>query len=441
MVEYIVCAGMVAVVALAGVRWLGKRVGAKVDRQAACVANLSCAAGEDAAALHGAAQLGHKGRGDGGVQLLRASIGQASAPLRALFAAPVAHAAELDDPPGAALLPAPAGGLDPKKVGVVLNDGVDGLPSAEQLATLGVTSVRISLNSDNFSGADANVQAWKDKLAGYHAAGIDVVVNLPQELAAGFPGRPEGWQWHNGRPLDDAWYAQLTSWKDQSYLPRVEKVVAELGPSVHAFEIWNEPDELANRPDYSPALPPAVYGQLLRDAWQKVQSGPDGPDGHKPLVTTAGLDSGQPSYIRDAAAATDGVLYADAIGLHPYGKQPNLPATDDQSLAHIVADYGGAVRTPSGEGPLPIYITEASQPSHDPEAIRAYVNDTAVVADQSSGVSKTYFFWRETSDGHPGLVEYGPSEPGGPVVPKPTPAFQHLAGLLGKPCAPSCTLP
>jgi hypothetical protein len=206
--------------------------------------------------------------------------------------------------------------------------------------------------------------------------------------------------------------------------------VRELGSYASAFEIWNEPDEPNPRQAYDPSLSPETYGELQRDAYDIVKAGTQ----ERALVVTAGADSGRADYLQRAAAATDGVLYADAIGLHPYGKDANLPADHPDSLGHIVGDYSQPFTTPKCvDCALPIYITEASQP--DPTKIHTFTNDFAVAADRMPAVERYHFFWQKTSDDHPGLVTY-PEDPNAPGV--PSPGYEQLSGLLGNECAPSC---
>lgn len=302
--------------------------------------------------------------------------------------------------------------VNPSKVGVVLNDDPHNLPSAADLNALGVGGVRVTLNVDNWRPEDSdNLDAWKSKLTDYRANNIDVVLNLPSELASGFPPAPNGY--HDGDPLPEGWEDQFNEYKNNGYLPRLNQVLDLLGDKADGFEIWNEPDEPDNREQYHPAIPSADFGQLLQDAYGAIHGNPNSENAS---VITGGVDSGQASYLSSAAAATGGQLYADAVGLHPYAKDPRAPEDAENSVQHIVGDYSGFT-SPQG-GAMPIYITEASSPDR---ADTDFIPSFARTADNLSNVARSYFFWKDTWDGHPGLM--GPDGP--------TEAYKRLGQLLG----------
>jgi hypothetical protein len=218
---------------------------------------------------------------------------------------------------------------------------------------------------------------------------------------------------------------------DNKYLPRVKGMMDNLGEYVDNVEAFNEPDEPNNRladpsknqKEYVPGLPAAKFGEALKKTYEAVHGHPKAQDDVK--VITGGLDSGQTQYLKDAAAATmkDGqpTLYADGIGLHPYGKDPNGEKGDENALATIVDNYANLdLNTPNGND-LPIYITEASQPKHEDAA--RFNGDFANAAADMSAVERSYFFWKDTDDGHPGLIR-----PDGTK----TDAYNRLASLTGQ---------
>ena len=304
--------------------------------------------------------------------------------------------------------------INPDKVGVVLNHNPENLPSAAILKEAGVTGVRVTLSASNFDPNNpANAQLWQERMRDWHQNGIHVTANLPAELVHGFP-RP-AWQGQSeGRggpvgPQSAEWQAQFNNYK-QGYLDRVGHVARELGQYVNAYEVWNEPDEPNNRDTYYPGLPAATFGQVLKDSYTAIKANDRSGEA---TVMTGGLDSGNPNYLREAAAATGNRLYADGVGLHPYAKDPTLPQSNPGSLAHIVNDYSRMFG-------LPIYITEASSPDRSRHA--QFVSDFARSADQMPAVARSYFFWSETYDGHPGLMS--------PTT-GPTEAHGALARLLG----------
>jgi hypothetical protein len=302
--------------------------------------------------------------------------------------------------------------VNPDKVGVVLNHQPQELPSAATLQGAGVTGVRVTLSTDNFRPEDPeNMGLWKERMQDWRDNGIHVTANLPAELVQGFP-RPT-WEPQPGReggpvgPQSQEWNAQFDAYK-QGYLDRTAFVARELGQYVNAYEVWNEPDEPNNRDQYHPGIPAATFGQVLKDSYEIIKASDQSGEA---TVMTGGLDSGNTNYLREAADATGGQLYADGVGLHPYAKDPTLTADDPNSLASIVNNYS--------QFGVPIYITEASNPDRDQHA--RFVSDFARAADGMSTVARSYFFWSETYDGHPGLMA-----PEGPTA-----AHGELARLLG----------
>jgi hypothetical protein len=301
--------------------------------------------------------------------------------------------------------------INPDKVGVVLNHQPQDLPSAETLQGAGVTGVRVTLSNDNFRPEDPeNMRLWKERMQDWSKNGIHVTANLPAELVQGFP-QPT-WEPQPGReggpvgPQSDEWNAQFDAYK-QGYLDRTAFVAREFGQFVNAYEVWNEPDEPNNRAQYAPGIPAATFGQVLKDSYETIKAWDQSGEA---TVMTGGLDSGNTDYLRQAAEATGG-LYADAVGLHPYAKDPTLPADDPNSLGSIVNNYS--------QFGVPIYITEASSPDRSQHA--QFVSNFARSADGMDSVARSYFFWSETYDGHPGLMA-----PEGPTA-----AHGELARLLG----------
>ena len=73
-------------------------------------------------------------------------------------------------------------------------------------------------------------------------------------------------------------------------------------------QIWNEPD------DEQTYVPPLYFGQMLQQSYSAIKSSDS-----SATVVVGGLNSGNPNYLAEALKATGGKLYADAVGLHPYG--------------------------------------------------------------------------------------------------------------------------
>ena len=103
---------------------------------------------------------------------------------------------------------------------------------------------------------------------------------------------------------------------ETQYISKLSSLVSTFGSGIDAWEIWNEPDLTANG-GYDPYVPPATFGQMLKDAYSTVHAKSSAP------VIVGGLASGNPNYLTQAKNAVGG-LYADAVGIHPYGQRaPN----------------------------------------------------------------------------------------------------------------------
>jgi hypothetical protein len=134
-------------------------------------------------------------------------------------------------------------------------------------------------------------------------------------------------------------------------------------------------------------MPAADYGALLRDAYQTIR----GAGATAPIVT-AGLDSGQVSYITDASAAAGG-LHADGVSIHPYGVVPDAswcpnPGEDLDcdwgTLGGKVDDYGGATG-------LPVWVTEFGVRSADTQHQADYLT-AGFTALASHGAAHAFLF-------------------------------------------------
>ena len=316
----------------------------------------------------------------------------------------------------------PLSAIDPGKVGVVLNDNPAQLPSGQELNDLGVTGARITLSGANFNSDTAG--QWQERLQDYRDHGIDVMLNLPRELdgSGTFPDPPakevvgadgQGnpiWRVASSDQQPQEWKDAFDAWKRDAYLPRVQEVLDQVGGYASSLEIWNEPDEQANRVDYSPGLPAGQFGELLRDVYGMVHgpdADPDWPaeDG-APRIVTGGLDSGRTDWLD--GAMVDGKLYADALGVHPYTKRPDENYDADEpwnwtgTAADIARDYGRFGK--------PLDFTEAG----DRRGFGDYIPAFAAAAAREGNLDRTYFFWGDPYDGEFGLTA-GRDESGQPI--------------------------
>jgi hypothetical protein len=255
------------------------------------------------------------------------------------------------------------------------NPGGD--PSPSQLAAAGVRIVRFT-----FKDGPGALDLYRGKLDGYAAAGIDALVLLDYETVPGFPqGSDDVGAW-------DAYRAQFTA--------RVGEIAAAYSNRVAAYEIWNEEDEPNPSDTYAPGVPASRYGELLRDAYAAIKA-------HSTAaVITGGADSGDPGYLATARDAAGG-LFADAVGLHPYGQRPD-PSWPDASwgfgtLSGIVGNYQARLG-------LPVWITELGLADDTLEAEYLAHSAARVKGSLSGEVERLIWFcWSDAMVDGFGLVD------------------------------------
>lgn len=210
-----------------------------------------------------------------------------------------------------------------------------GDPGGGVLNSIGAGMVRFTFKDETFGVEPdpSRLAHYQQKVAAYHAAGVRVLVLLSYETAPAFP----------------AWSSDPVAWAEYRarFSARAGAIAAQLG-DVDAYEIWNEPDEPNPRPEYAPNIPANIYGELLRDSWWAIKA----VSGAQVII--GGLDSGDPSYLVAARNAV-GALYADGVGVHPYGQRPdpNWPSSSwgFGNLEDLLWNY----HTTTG---LPVWITE-----------------------------------------------------------------------------------
>lgn len=169
-----------------------------------------------------------------------------------------------------------------------------GNPGAAQLRALGARWVRIEWKQ----GIDHNTQ--KNQIAALRSGGVRVLLLVDYaSVSVGAPGSSGS---------SGAWSSYETQ-----YIAALSSLVSTYSTGIDAWEIWNEPD-LAAQPGYDPHVPPATFGQMLKDASATVHAKSSAP------VIVGGLASGDPNYLTQAKNAAGG-LYADGVGIHPYGQR------------------------------------------------------------------------------------------------------------------------
>jgi hypothetical protein len=262
-----------------------------------------------------------------------------------------------------------------------------GHASIDQLRYLGVTRVRVHpkvLPGETF---DSMLATYRDILAGYRDAGVEVLVVLNEETVSGAgPGRVGDWA-----RSDPAGWAQYVD----TFANAAATFAGEVGEGI-SYEIWNEPDDLWHDDGDQGAfdgeikskhLYPAQFAEIVTRATQAIH----GRVGAR--VLSGGVSSGNPAYLERA-----GAFEADGVAIHFY----NIWAGDDLGSAPggpwfnvvetKVAEYEGVA---GGRG---LYLTEWGTQSVGHDGTRDLLS--AFFADKAaSSLEEAYFFsWCDCQD-------------------------------------------
>jgi MYXO-CTERM domain-containing protein len=249
-----------------------------------------------------------------------------------------------------------------------------GAPSAAELRAAGAKWARFvfKVEGDDLEAAFAR---YDPVLADFAANDIWSLVVINYESLSAKPDFFAG---------DEAWRA---------YLDRFElvasAVAARYGFFIPAFEIWNEPDEPNARPEYDPRVPAHIFGEMMMRSYLAVRGA-----GSFAQVITGGADSGDPFYLAEAGAHTGG-LWADGVGLHPYGQRApdNYPSPDwgFGNYTDIVSRYFAVTG-------LPVWVTEIGTEEQDFQAdylFQIYATTRAFFPESVA----PHVFWFAWSDG------------------------------------------
>jgi N-acetyl-anhydromuramyl-L-alanine amidase AmpD len=247
-----------------------------------------------------------------------------------------------------------------------------GNPSPDEVRALGADWVRFTFKDANdtlqptaFAVYDSLVQRLRD-------AGIRILLILSYET---YPGK-----WACG--TDEArWDAYI-----DKFAKRCRQVAEHYGDKVQAYEVWNEPD-MGDGTEYAPYVPPRIFGRLLRAASDAVKSVSSAP------LVLGGLGAGQPDYLSKVQEGGGGLLHADAVGVHPYGRRPTdnwpNPTWGFGPLVGLLQQYYAAANRP-------IWVTEMG--SKDPATQGLFPQRTFESIDASLGMVPVVF-WFCWSDG------------------------------------------
>ena len=98
---------------------------------------------------------------------------------------------------------------------------------------------------------------------------------------------------------------------------RAGQIVRLLAPWRPAYQVWNEPDHPV-KGNYRPTLREEVFGRMLRRTHDAIKAADP-----NALVLTAGLATGNPSWLTRVIQSLGGELPADIVAFHPYGQRPD----------------------------------------------------------------------------------------------------------------------
>ncbi len=184
-----------------------------------------------------------------------------------------------------------------------------GNPDPAELRDLGVEIVRYTYYDS--SGGDqldrGKADFYRQKAQAYREAGIDSLVILTYDT---YPNKPAP------EASDGDWDNYINRFAN-----RAAQIAQLLAPYNPAYQVWNEPDHPVH-PGYSPTLREAVFGRMLRRTRDAIKAVVPGA-----VIVTAGLASGNPSWLTTVIQSQGGVLPADIVAFHPYGQrpEPNFP--------------------------------------------------------------------------------------------------------------------
>lgn len=265
-----------------------------------------------------------------------------------------------------------------------------GRPSPQELQELGASWVRFTFKDSSDGSEPTRFGFYDPVIEELQGADLEILMILSYET---FPGKP-------------AFDASQGTWNayTERFMARARQIAAHYGSQVLAYEIWNEPDLPEPRPGFDPRVPAPAFGRLLRSTFRAIK------EVSSSMVVVGGLAAGHPAYLERVRAITDGIVYADLVGVHPYGRRPTpdwpRPDWGFGVLGDLVELYHKSAQ-------LPIWITEIGTDDvsvQDPfpgAAFEALNEDLAEVAG--------HVFWFCWSDGMVppyGLVDAGGARKG-----------------------------
>jgi hypothetical protein len=252
-----------------------------------------------------------------------------------------------------------------------------GNPSVQDIRDLGADWVRFTFKDPQEANQPTTFSDYDQLIHDLHQAGIHILLILSYETYPNWP------RYVPDHPQPAAWHAYTPK-----FATRCRQIAAHYGSQVSAYEIWNEPDHQEG--DYNPRVRAEFFGPLLKAAYEAVRAESDA------TVVMGGLASGQPPYVTQVMASTSGVLHADGVGVHPYGRRPDpdWPPPDSNGNpwgAGVLADLINAYHQVAQK---PIWVTEVGINAPQESFQAEFVRRTYRASDQEPMAKiAPYTFW------------------------------------------------
>ena len=249
-----------------------------------------------------------------------------------------------------------------------------GRPSVQQIRDLGATWVRFTFKDDSHGPHPTRFEFYDEVVQELNQAGVKILMILGYET---YPGKPT----HDAdEAACEAYIARLAA--------RCSQIAQHYGSQVQAYQIWNEPDYQEPEDEYDPCVRVEVFGHLLRATFEAIR------EVSSATVVMGGLAAGQPGYLDEVRASTNGVLHVDAVGVHPYGRRPTedwpRPDWGFGVLGDLIRQYNAAAGKP-------IWITEVG--TNDTSVQDEFPRRTFEALNEDLAEVAPYVFWFCWSDG------------------------------------------
>lgn len=241
--------------------------------------------------------------------------------------------------------------------------------------------------ADKSRSVAASFGEYDPIVTGYANKGIGSLIILNQQTIAG-----EDAPWRGSGD----WNSYATKLAEAA--EEIASHYAHLGDKV-AYEIWNEGDNPAT-PWVSVFVPPAQFAIVLQRSATAIRSvSPNS------KIVFGGLSTGPvqaADYVRQCRAALNGQLPVDSIGIHPYGRWPEVQPFAGWGFGRLDEQFN-VFQTALPD--IPLWITEIGIPGgsnplgmeHYP-AIARYLKDTFDLVDGKFSGRVPVIIWFAWSD-------------------------------------------